>query len=233
MKKIIKLTASLILATSLLTSCNNTSNQKVENNEVKKELSNPAEIIKKDDEKNIILTKKDKNIFYWNTQITTDWDTNLEDEKNNFDRAWEKFIAYDIIWNYKSFALYEKTSGNLNAWMWSFTLFSYDWINTQNINNIILKSLWLENTGWSDILISKSNFTKSEIKEDKTWVYIDFEFQTWIKEFSWLNLESWEMDIPALYLDETKKFWSEFQIIKKSDKLKEETWVLRFYFSKI
>lgn len=233
MKKTITLTASLILATSLLTSCNNTNNQKVENNEVKKEISTSNETIKKDDEKNIILTKKDKNIFYWDTQITTDWDTNLEDEKNNFDRAGEKFIAYDIIWNYKSFSLYEKTAWTLNAWMWSFTLFSYDWINTQNINNIILKSLWLENTGWSDILISKSNFTKSEIKEDKTWVYIDFEFQTWIKEFSWLNLELWEMDIPALYLDETKKLSEQFDIIKNANKEKQETWVLRFYFSKI
>lgn len=230
MKKIITLTASLILAISLLTSCNNTTNQKVENNEVKKELSNPAEIIKKDDEKNIILTKKDKNIFYWNTQITSDWDTNLEE--NNFDRAWEKFIAYDLIGNYKSFALYERSIWILNAWMWSFTLFSYDWKESKNINELILSSLGLENTIWNDILIGNSEFIKTQIIEDEKWVYMDLEFQTWIKDFQPQNSEWWEIDLPAVYLDETKKLWSEFQITKKADKLKKETWMLRFYFSK-
>lgn len=230
MKKIITLTASLILATSLLTSCNNTSNQKVENNEVKKEISNPAEIIKKDEVKNIILTKKGKNIFYWNTQITNDWDTNLEED--NFDRAGEKFIAYDIIWNYKSFSLYEKTAWTLNAWMWSFTLFSYDWKDSKNINELILSSLWLKNTIWHDILINKSDFTKSEVKEDNTWIYMDFEFQNWIKNFEPQNSEWWELDFSALYLDETKKLSEQFEIIKKANKEKQETGLLRFYFSK-
>ena len=216
MKKIITLIVSLILATSLLVSCNNTNNQKVENNEVKKEISNPAKITKKDDEKNIILTKKDKNIFYWNTQITTDWDTNLEDEKNNFDRAWEKFISYDVIWNYKNFALYERSIWILNAWMWSFTLFSYNWKESKNINELILSSLGLENTIWHDILIGNSEFIKTQIIEDEKWVYMDLEFQTWIKYFQPQNSEWGEMDIPALYLDETKKLWSEFQIIKKA-----------------